>query len=667
MAKYKNLPGIGLELLDGNLRIDEQVTGPVVLVIGAAYSGPSNRQYLMSDSNQAARIFGADSPLIKKATEVKLGGAKNIVLYRVGGNPASIKGLFGALSEITTKEETAVAGSKYSVYIGPQPDDALKSALIIFEGSTIVYSNVPGSEVDLGKFTIVGFDDTFAYRVGTPTAPVALEDAVSSVKADIVVSATGNGTEDSFDLPGANGVAGTVITKVTVNGSTVLPADYAFVAGTVGTPDSVLFDTAPAAAATIAIEAVRPQIIVDAEFVASADSIGSTWKKYYELVDSAFADLETTIATEVIVDRAVLDAPNIADGSAASDKLEYLLKSEVAGEIVYEWGSTKIIYKDGAGTTANIADADKNANGQPIVAKRFSEVNFAHQLGEFCHAITENEKFILGVIGTSVPVATTTTAVASWIGTLPQTDFDGAIIANGTGLLGNRFMAGSTTQLPGFYKTDSGFPDGNAQYDSNGAIVDLGKFISVVPAVITTPNIASLGSSAAVVNGAGVYTGMITTIVPGNSTTNEIVPRVSLPFTIKKVKLDELSGIGYVTFQDKTRGVVVVSGELATGPASDYDYISTAIIVGSLMNRIRTRLEPYIGKGLTEVQVAAMQTAVEAEFQDAVEAGSVVKYYAQVTVQPVVNGAGRVSVPFTIVPPFELREIDASVKLAYDI
>lgn len=667
MAKYKNLPGIGLELLDGNLRIDEQVTGPVVLVIGAAYSGPSNRQYLMSDSNQAARIFGADSPLIKKATEVKLGGAKNIVLYRVGGNPASIKGLFGALSEITTKEETAVAGSKYSVYIGPQPDDALKAALIIFEGSTIVYSNVPGSEVDLGKFTIVGFDDTFAYRVGTPTAPVALEDAVSSVKADIVVSATGNGTEDSFDLPGANGVAGTVITKVTVNGSTVLPADYAFVAGTVGTPDSVLFDTAPAAAATIAIEAVRPQIIVDAEFVASADSIGSTWKKYYELVDSAFADLETTIATEVIVDRAVLDAPNIADGSAASDKLEYLLKSEVAGEIVYEWGSTKIIYKDGAGTTANIADADKNANGQPIVAKRFSEVNFAHQLGEFCHAITENEKFILGVIGTSVPVATTTTAVASWIGTLPQTDFDGAIIANGTGLLGNRFMAGSTTQLPGFYKTDSGFPDGNAQYDSNGAIVDLGKFISVVPAVITTPNIASLGSSAAVVNGAGVYTGMITTIVPGNSTTNEIVPRVSLPFTIKKVKLDELSGIGYVTFQDKTRGVVVVSGELATGPASDYDYISTAIIVGSLMNRIRTRLEPYIGKGLTEVQVAAMQTAVEAEFQDAVEAGSVVKYYAQVTVQPVVNGAGRVSVPFTIVPPFELREIDASVKLAYDI
>lgn len=667
MAKYKNLPGISLELLDGNLRIDEQVTGPVVLVIGAAYSGPSNRQYLMSDSNQAARIFGADSPLMKKATEVKLGGAKNIVLYRVGGKAASVKGLFGALSEITTLEETAIAGSKYSVYIGPQPNDPLLAALIIFEGSTIVYSNVPGAEVDSGKFTIVGFDDSFAYRVGTPTAPVALEDVVSSVKADIVVNATGDGTEDSFNLPGANGIAGTVITNVTVSGTPLLPADYTFVAGAVGTPDSVLFDVAPGAAAPIVIEATRPQVIVDAEFVASEDSIGSTWKKYYELLDQAYADLETTIATEITIDRAILDAPNIADGSVATDKLEYLLKTETAGVVTYDWGTTKILYKLGTGTTANPTLADKNANGQPIVSKRYSEVNFAHQLGEFCHTITENEKFILGTIGTSTPVASTTSAVATWIGTLPQTDFDGAIIANGTGLLGNRFMAGSTTQIPGFYHTDSGFPDGNAQYDSNGAIVDIGKFLSVVPAVVTTPNIASLGSSAAVVNGAGIYAGLITTIVAGNSTTNEIVPRVSLPFTIKKVKLDELSGAGYVTFQDKTRGVVVVSGELATGPASDYDYISTAIIVGSMMNRIRTRLEPYIGKGLTEVQVAAMQTAVEAEFQDAVSEGAVVKYYAQVTVLPVQNGAGRVSVPFTIVPPFELREIDASVKLAYDI
>ncbi len=667
MAKYKNLPGINLELLDGNLRIDEQITGPVVLVIGAAYSGPSNRQFLMSDSNQAARIFGADSPLIKKATEAKLGGAKNIILYRIGGKPASIKDLFGLLSEITTKEETAVAGSKYSVYIGPQPNDPLTACLIIFEGSNIVYSNVPGAEVDNGKFTIVGFDDTFAYRVGTPSAPVLLEDVITSIKSDIVVNATGDGIETSFDLPGADGVVGTVITEVTVGGTPVLPADYTFVAGGVGTPDSVLFDVAPAAAAAIVIKATRPHTVAGATYVPSEDSIGVSWQKYYELVDQAYADLETTIATEVLVDRAILDAPNIADGSVAADKLDYVIKAESNGVTTYEWSTTKILYKLGTGTTPSAVLADKNANGQPIVSKRYNEVNFAHQLGEFCHTITENEKFILGFIGTSLPVATTTSSVASWIGTLPQTDFDGSITVNGTGLLGNKYMAGSTTQIPGFYHTDSGFPDGNPQYDSNGAIIDLGKFISVVPAVVTTPNIASLGSSSGIVNGAGVYAGLVTNVVIGNSTTNEVLPRVSLPFTIKKQKLDELSGAGYVTFQEKTRGVVVVSGELATGPASDYDYISTAMIIGSMMNRIRTRLEPYIGKGLTEVQVAAMQTAVEAEFQDAVSENAVVKYYAQVTVLPVQNGAGRVSVPFTIVPPFELREVNASVKLAYDI
>jgi hypothetical protein len=122
------------------------------------------------------------------------------------------------------------------------------------------------------------------------------------------------------------------------------------------------------------------------------------------------------------------------------------MKTEVAGAIEYEWSTDKILYKLGAGTTPSSVLADKNANGQPIVSKRFNEVNLVHQMGEFCYAITENEKFILGFAGTSAPVAHTTAAVAAWIGTLPETNIDGTIIANGTGLLGNRFMVGSTSQ-----------------------------------------------------------------------------------------------------------------------------------------------------------------------------------------------------------------------------
>ena len=667
MAKYENLPGINLELLDGNLRIDEQVSGPVVLVIGTAYSGPSNVQYLSTDSNVAASYFGSDSPLIKKATEVKLGGAKNVIIYRIGGKPASIKNIFGEDSEIRTTAETATAGSDYSVYIGPQPNNPAYACLIAFKGSRIVFSNVPGSEIDNGDISVIGFDSSFSYRVGTPSAPVALKDVASNIVYDTAINYPVSGAPMStFNITGADGVAGTKINSVYVD-EVKVNTGFTFVAGSDGIPDSVEFDTPVEVGKVVLINYERPYVINDVEFQDSDDSINCSWKEYYELVDQALSDLETTYATEIVIDKAILDAPNIADGSTATDKLEYLLKGEVDGEQTYEWSSVKTLYKKGITTTANIAEADVNNNGQAIIAKQFNEVNFAHRLGEFCHTISENERFILGFIGTSMPVSNTTSAVSNWIGTLPQTDINGDTIANGTGLLGNKFMTGAVGRTPGFYKTDSGFPDGNPQSDSNGAIIDLGKFLSVIPAVASIPGISALGTTSGNSNGAGIYAGLVTTISAGNSTTNEILPRVSLPFVIRKTKLNELSGAGYVTFQDKNRGVAVVSGELATGPDSDYDYISTAIIVGSISNRIRTRLDPYIGKGLTEVQVAAMQTAVDAEFQSAVNEGSVVKYYAQVVVQPVQNGAGRVSIPFTIVPPFELRDINSSIKLAYDL
>ena len=114
-------------------------------------------QYLVTDSNEASAIYGSDSPLISKLSEVKLGGAQNIVLYRIGGEAAEIVDLFGADTLLATREETVAAGGKFNVYIGPEPSNALKSCIIIFQGDTIVYSNATGAIVDLGLFNIVGF------------------------------------------------------------------------------------------------------------------------------------------------------------------------------------------------------------------------------------------------------------------------------------------------------------------------------------------------------------------------------------------------------------------------------------------------------------------------------------------------------------------------------
>ena len=63
-----------------------------------------------------------------------------------------------------------------------------------------------------------------------------------------------------------------------------------------------------------------------------------------------------------------------------------------------------------------------------------------------------------------------------------------------------------------------------------------------------------------------------------------------------------------------------------------------------------------------------MATAMSySEFLVSVKAGAIIKYGAQVILESVSNGKGRVRVPYVVVPAFELREINQSLVLAYDI
>lgn len=739
MPTYVNLPSNRIELLDGNLIVDAPLEGNTVLVIDTAYSGPTGRQVLLTDSNLAKRVYGEGSPLLQKANEAKLGGAKNIILYRIGGKAASLEGIFGQDTYIKTVDETTTAGSEYSIYIGPQPGNPLQACLIGFQGSRIVYSNVPGSEIDLGKLVVEGFDFDTTITVGTPTAPVSL-DTVSPAATivETIQPATSETEETEIFLEGAISNSA-VISSVTKNGNPlVVTTDYTFNATTGiltlvvaadGTDDYVVSYTRSATKASAILEYVAtgattsitlPTVGVNnggvigyvykngsaltlttqytfnaatgivtlvstgqgvatdvysvgfayntpsnTVYVPGENNVNAGWKKLYELLDEAYSNLETTLATECLVGSAILDAANIADGSVAVNRLEYFRKYEdIDGQIVYEWSTDKIHYKDGLSTTTNIMNADLDSNGQPIISKRYNEVNFVHQFGEFLNSLTENDRFVLGFIGTSAPASYSNANINKWIGVMPEYDIDGTIIANGTGLLGNKFLAGTITRTPGFYKTDSGFPDGIPQQDSNGAFIDLGKFLSVVAGLVTLPVSPIAGTNGQVINAAGLYAGLSTTIIPGNSTTNELLAqRLSLPFEIKKPKLDLLSLVGYVVLQLKIRGVVVVSGELATNANSDYDYISTSIIVREFANRIRDRLDVYIGKGLDPVRLTAMQTAVDGVIKDLAEAGALVKAIAQV----VPTSTFGITIPYTLVPPFELRDINNIIKLSKDI
>lgn len=751
MATYQNLPGVNLELLDGNLRIDQTDNSPRVLVIGRAEKGPTNTLYGVTDTNRAAAAFGQDSPLIRKMSEALIGGAKRVSLYRIGGKQAKLKNIFGKDSYLAALEASVSAADNLKVYVGPRPNNDGKACLIVFKGNEIVYSNVPGSEVNRNQVEVFGFDPETRVKIGTPTEPIPFADVILK-EYSRTAKFVGNGTAVKFSLPGVTKTDTVTVSKLTVDGQVKnSPTDFSVktdketssqyiefttapdatkeiqvaykfkatgkIAGSAvfvgnGTKDEFVLpgtkkdyevtldvvkvagqdksdeattqddsgasdakalklQNAPADQASVIVEYTidTKREVVQGEYEEGEDSINTTWKNYYELLHTALAELESVSAISVVTDYAIIDAPNIADSSEDLDRLDYVYVSEENGELKYEWSTEKVLYRKnrGTATTSDPAEADVNGNGQPVVFKRYHEANFAHLLANFANTISENEEFCLVTIGASMPRSLSQYEVNRWIGSPATYDALGNIVSNGTGLLGLRNMVARADVRQGFYKTTSGFVDGSIVTDSNGAPINIGKFLSVVPQVIVTPSYSSAGSNTIVTNGAAVYAGLITTINASVSTTNMLVPRIALPGEIKKVKLDQLTGAGYVFFKTTNGSVRVVSDELATNNNSDYRFLSTTMAVAEASNAVRTAVLPFIGRGLTEATLAAVDVAIEGALQRLVEQDHIVKYLHVVNQRPVVNGRAVLDVALTIVPAFELREINVAVKLALEL
>ena len=426
-----------------------------------------------------------------------------------------------------------------------------------------------------------------------------------------------------------------------------------------------------------------------ATYKAGADNIGASWEKMYEVIDSALDDLETTQATSVYLGTVPFDAPNITSLNkdrwttvkSTDNIMRFVRKVQNSdGSISYRWSVHPTVWRHlRGGATGTLTDANRDASGNPVVYEQYHEANFAHRLAMFCHSIVEDEGFVLGTIGTTAPKSASTYDVTKWVGVAPTRDAYGQIIANGTGLLGNKYMSGQVEEVStlgtvlkdarpkGFFYTDTGYANGQVLTDSNGAPVDIGKYLSIVPALVNMPNFSGFGQNSRTTSGAAIYSAVLQNVVAGDSTTNRLIPGVTLPFVIKKNKLDDLSNAGYVTFISKPSGVTVTSGEIPTWDGSDYQYVSTTIIVGDIARRLRARINPFLGKGLNDVTLAAMSTAVEQVFADSVESGAIRKFEYDIIQMPTVRGVGRVAIPSTIVPVFELRKVDSSIKLAYDI
>ena len=668
MTTLKSIPSSTVELLDRNLASSTQLEAPVGLVIGRSYTGPTGAVYVLDDNASASKVYGANSPLLNAAASVLKTGVKTALLYRVGGKPAVLTGFAGVDSRLETVAESTSIADNLRVYQGPSQDDPTVNVLIVFYGTTgnrVVYSNVPGSEVDLGYVKVEGFVSGSATPMGSFDSPVLLSEALDALASDATQAESLNLGSKLIALTGDPKLFHS-IDSVSKNGSTV-SSEYVVIV------DNVIKVDTRASTGPIAYPATGIWFYANngvdgdsytvnyklssatATFTNGDNGLSATQKELYEMVDRALRENESSVAQFLYVEGALLDAPNIADGSTATDKLEYLSLTEEDGEYTYEWNTSKTLYKLGAGTTNSVGLADRNSQGQPIVVKSFSEVNFAHRIGVHCFNVTQNEGFVLASVATSLPASASLKDISKHTGTSPVVDAAGVTIANGTGLLGNRFMAGSTTQEQGFFLTATGFPDGVVVTDSGGAPVDLGKHLSIVAAVIGTANSYK--------NAAPEYLGIIASTSVGDGTTNRLVQGVSLPFALSKPKIQALMSTRYVVFSNKSDGIRVVSGELATSPYSDYQYVSTSLIIQALLGRIRKVANPYVGKNFRLAQAAALRTAISSVLSTASKEGIIEGAAYDV----IVVGPGRISIPLQVNVADELRTVETTLSLSNEV
>lgn len=395
-------------------------------------------------------------------------------------------------------------------------------------------------------------------------------------------------------------------------------------------------------------------------YITGEDLLDANFKRLYEAFDTAFDSLEM-IPLKITILPDLQNVPNVAWGDKTTDPrglLEYLSITEDAdGETVYEWSKSKFVYKRGEGTTLDVNEADLTTNGQPIIAKRFNQVDFAHRAGMWAFEKNKEGIFPNVVMGTMGPARYDVKSINRWVGKLPVYDFEGNIIENGTGLLGHPLMVGTTKYPGGYFATDSKFVDGNPIPDSNGFIVDLGKYLSfVVSQVLPSSSQIAVTTS----SGAAEYAGIIDRLVIGDGTTNQAVGGVILRTPVKSESLAKLSRVGYVAFKnDLVRGVLVHSGDLATRDTSDYSFVGTAYMGSEVAREIYNITQPFLGKGLDGIILANLQTKLTTRLAERQKQG----WFIDFAIQIQQTAPNIIGIAYVITAKDEIREIANTIKL----
>ncbi len=609
----QNLPGIFENKIDNGLSILAISNAPKILVLGTAASGISENVYPVGRIQDATTEFGSSGTLTRGMYEVKAANpGANVLLFRIGATSATLEGIgvttdTGGIS-ITTNIKDDTAGDQYSFYW-----DNSSHILSIknVDADTVVYARTFSSlltTTDLGEVSVTG---TYTQAEGA---------SIGSSGSYLTLTAAAISTSPDFALTLTAGTDGTNLSRM----------------------------------------------------------------QLYEHLYEAYELLENEDFAEVVPMDVYLDDANIADvgvytgstniyptANTSNDVLLYMYTEEALGVRYFWWREAK---SSGAADIFPVGYETTTPSGVTITSTVFHEVNFTYQLADFCYRISADHNECLGFAMVKPPNSTGLRDVSLWLGKKPTyTTVAGVSViasagADGSGLLGNKFMGGkngfrANIAYGGFIATEEGFVDGTELEDEGGSKIDIGSYLSVCGQWVRVYNGFDTTGLGYITNLATTYAGMVSSLDAKISPTNKVLGNVTLPFRIGNTKLDDLVGARYIFCQIKSKGMVIADAPTAARPNTDYRRLTTVRICKLVVDGIRTAADPFIGNTMGDPERAALDTAIESVFTTCKQ-GKYLTRAEKVIIQSAaqrVNGEARVEL--TLVPAWELRRITLVISL----
>ena len=218
--------------------------------------------------------------------------------------------------------------------------------------------------------------------------------------------------------------------------------------------------------------------------------------------------------------------------------------------------------------------------------------------------------------------------------------------------------------------------------DTRGNKIDAGACICVLSALCQAPTrqivslarhvVANLSVTRANTSGGAGYAGLINTLAPQSSTTNKAISGLDSLKSLSATQANDLTKRRHTTMYSRSSGFVVASG--VTGAynvtryvRSDYTRLSTIRITHAAVDLIRAVSEKYIGEPNSAPQMNAMRSEIDQVLLSMKGSGALRAYDFVLASTPDQRVLGIVDVNLTLVPAFEVTEINLVVSLAKEL